>query len=82
MPLLIFTFGPISGAHFNPVVTVTLIARRAMVSCIPPLGSTEVHCTVHVANDVGNPAQALSTGVAYVGAQLLGGIVGAAGGLL
>ena len=32
LPLLIFTFGPISGAHFNPVVTVTFMAQRAMVS--------------------------------------------------
>lgn len=31
LPLLIFTFGPVSGAHFNPMVTATFMATRAMV---------------------------------------------------
>lgn len=31
LPLLIFTFGPISGAHFNPMVTATFVATKAMV---------------------------------------------------
>ncbi|CAL8464331.1 g3866 [Coccomyxa elongata] len=51
LPLLIFTFGPVSGAHFNPMVTATFVATRAM---------------------------ALKLGVAYIFAQVLGGIVGAA----
>lgn len=32
LPLLIFTFGPVSGAHFNPMVTATFVATRMMVS--------------------------------------------------
>lgn len=31
LPLIIFTFGPVSGAHFNPMVTATFVATRAMV---------------------------------------------------
>ena len=52
LPLLIFTFGPISGAHFNPMVTSVFVATKQMVSalhydskdhltclmCVSPLG--------------------------------------------
>lgn len=31
LPLLIFTFGPISGAHFNPMVTACFVATKKMV---------------------------------------------------
>ena len=31
LPLLIFTFGPISGAHFNPMVTSVFVATKRMV---------------------------------------------------
>ena len=31
LPLLIFTFGPISGAHFNPMVTACFVATKQMV---------------------------------------------------
>jgi len=31
LPLLIFSFGPVSGAHFNPMVTATFVATKAMV---------------------------------------------------
>ncbi|KAK9905050.1 hypothetical protein WJX75_008658 [Coccomyxa subellipsoidea] len=51
LPLLIFTFGPVSGAHFNPMVTAAFVATKAM---------------------------ALKLGVAYIIAQVLGGVVGAA----
>jgi len=49
LTVLILTFGPVSGAHFNPAVSVALALRREL----PP-------------------------GVAamYIGAQVLGGIVG------
>ena len=30
LPLLIFTFGPISGAHFNPMVTSVFVATKQM----------------------------------------------------
>lgn len=36
LPLLIFTFGPVSGAHFNPMVTAASVATKAMVSCCTP----------------------------------------------
>lgn len=36
LPLLIFTFGPVSGAHFNPMVTAAFVASKAMVSCCTP----------------------------------------------
>jgi glycerol uptake facilitator-like aquaporin len=49
LTVLILTFGPVSGAHFNPAVSIALALRREL----PP-------------------------GVAamYIGAQVLGGIVG------
>ena len=34
LPLLIFTFGPISGAHFNPMVTSVFVATKQMVSAL------------------------------------------------
>ena len=34
LPLLIFTFGPISGAHFNPMVTSVFVATKHMVSAL------------------------------------------------
>ncbi|CAL5220533.1 g2567 [Coccomyxa viridis] len=51
LPLLIFTFGPISGAHFNPMVTACFVATKQM--------------TVRL-------------GLAYIAAQTVGGVVGAA----
>ena len=32
LPLLIYTFGPVSGAHFNPMVTATFVATKALVT--------------------------------------------------
>jgi glycerol uptake facilitator-like aquaporin len=46
---LILTFAPVSGAHFNPAVSIAMVLRREMS---PPIA------------------------VAYIGAQILGGIVG------
>lgn len=42
LPLLIFTFGPISGAHFNPMVTSVFVATKQMV------GSSLVHLLMQV----------------------------------
>ena len=49
--VLILIFGPISGAHFNPAVTVSFVIQRGL-----------------------RPSEA----VAYVCAQVLGGLVGVA----
>jgi glycerol uptake facilitator-like aquaporin len=49
LTVLILTFGPVSGAHFNPAVSIALALRREM----PP-----------------------STAAIYIGAQLLGGVIG------
>ena len=42
LPLLIFTFGPISGAHFNPMVTSVFVATKQMV------GSSLVHLLIQI----------------------------------
>jgi glycerol uptake facilitator-like aquaporin len=49
LTVLILTFGPVSGAHFNPAVSTALALRREL-----PLGVAAM----------------------YIGAQVLGGIVG------
>jgi glycerol uptake facilitator-like aquaporin len=49
LTVLILTFGPISGAHFNPAVSIALALRR------------QLHPSV---------------AVMYIGAQVLGGIIG------
>jgi len=49
LTVLILTFGPVSGAHFNPVVTITLALRRELPASIAAI---------------------------YIGAQLVGGILG------
>jgi glycerol uptake facilitator-like aquaporin len=49
LTVLILTFGPISGAHFNPAVSVALALRRELSA---------------------------STAVIYIGAQVIGAIVG------
>lgn len=52
LPVMIYTAGPISGAHFNPMVTSVFMMARM---------------------------QSVSSGVCYIVAQCLGGILGAAG---
>ncbi|KAL3145082.1 hypothetical protein ABBQ38_001694 [Trebouxia sp. C0009 RCD-2024] len=52
LPMMIYTAGPISGAHFNPMVTSVFVMAKM---------------------------QSLSSGVCYIIAQCLGGILGAAG---
>ena len=49
LTVLILTFGPVSGAHFNPVVSITLALRRELPASIAAI---------------------------YIGAQLVGGILG------
>ncbi len=49
LTVLILTFGPVSGAHFNPAVTIALALRRELPARVAAL---------------------------YVGAQVLGGILG------
>ena len=34
LPIVIYTAGPISGAHFNPMVTSVFVATRLLVSLI------------------------------------------------
>jgi glycerol uptake facilitator-like aquaporin len=49
LTVLILTFGPVSGAHFNPAVSVAMVLRREL----PP-----------------------AVAAIYIGAQIIGGIVG------
>ena len=49
LTVLILTFGPVSGAHFNPAVSIALALRRELTA---------------------------STTVIYIGAQVIGAIVG------
>jgi glycerol uptake facilitator-like aquaporin len=49
LTVLIITFGPISGAHFNPAVTLAMALRREL---------------------------SMSTAAIYIGAQVIGAIVG------
>jgi glycerol uptake facilitator-like aquaporin len=49
LTVLILTFGPVSGAHFNPAVSIALALRRELSA---------------------------STAVIYIGAQMIGAIVG------
>jgi glycerol uptake facilitator-like aquaporin len=49
LTVLILTFGPVSGAHFNPAVSIAMALRRELPASVTAL---------------------------YVGAQVLGGIVG------
>ncbi len=45
---LILTFGPISGAHFNPIVSATLAARREL-----PAGDAVQYAVVQIAGGFG-----------------------------
>lgn len=38
LPMMIYTAGPISGAHFNPMVTSVFVMAKMQVSCLC------VHC--------------------------------------
>src|SRR5271165_6767135 len=49
LTVLILTFGPISGAHFNPAVSIALALRRELSA---------------------------NTAAIYIGAQLIGAVVG------
>src|SRR6202034_3721592 len=49
LTVLILTFGPVSGAHFNPAVSIAFALRREL------------------------PARPMA---AYIGAQIIGGIIG------
>jgi glycerol uptake facilitator-like aquaporin len=43
LAVLILTFGPISGAHFNPVVSLAMAVRREL-----PLGATAVYIAAQI----------------------------------
>jgi glycerol uptake facilitator-like aquaporin len=49
LTVLILTFGPVSGAHFNPAVSIAMVLRRQLPTRVAAM---------------------------YVGAQIIGGIVG------
>jgi glycerol uptake facilitator-like aquaporin len=49
LTVLVLTFGPVSGAHLNPAVSIALALRRELPACVAAL---------------------------YIGAQLIGAIVG------
>ena len=58
LPLLIFTFGPVSGAHFNPVVTATFVVTKAMVHFHfyhKTLQLSMLICVTHFCHTQGDP---------------------------
>lgn len=47
LPMMIYTAGPISGAHFNPMVTSVFVMAKMQVSCL------FVHCVILYATSAG-----------------------------
>ena len=90
LPVMIFTAGPISGAHFNPMVTSVFVMARMQVfirlekllDFVPCVVSSIAHdkaMCLYCLHQRHCVVQSLSSGICYVIAQCLGGIFGAAG---
>ncbi len=45
LPVMIYTAGPISGAHFNPMVTSVFMMARMQVLLLTTLTASHIFCT-------------------------------------